>query len=253
MPYNGGWWLWNVRRRRRDLRNFFTFDGVDCRDYGVYISGPGTFSAPARAYDFVSVPGRNGDLIGNNNRLENTELTYPGFAYANFKETIRGFRSFLLSRIGYKRLTDTYHPDEFRFAAYAGPFEPDMLQNLKAGTFDVVFNCKPQRYLLSGETVHTFISTGNLFNPTMFDSKPLIRAFGSGTIGIGDEYITIASNSLPYIDIDCELMDAYNGATNCNSYVTMSENDFPTLPPGETGLTLSGITKIEIKPRWWQL
>lgn len=235
------------------MRNWFTFDGVDCRDYGVFISGQGTFSAPARGYEFFPVPGRNGDLIGNEKRLENLELTYPAFAYANFMESIRGFRSFLLSRTGYKRLVDTYHPDEYRMACYAGPFEPEMMTNNRAGTFDVIFSCKPQRYLMSGDTVHEFTSAGTLYNPTMFDAQPFIRVYGTGTLGVGGKTITISAHSYSYIDIDCELMDAYYGATNCNSYVSVTGNDFPTLPPGESGITMSGVTKAEIKPRWWQV
>ena len=235
------------------MRNYLTFAGKDCRDFGVYISGQGTFSAPARAYEFIDVPGRNGALVGTDKRLENLELTYPAFAYANFREAIRGFRSFLLSQVGYKRLVDTYHPDEFRLACYAGPFEPDVMKTNRAGTFDIVFNCKPQRYLISGETAQVLTETGTVYNPTLFDAQPLIRVYGSGTLRIGASTITVAQSTHEYIDIDCELMDAYNGATNCNSLIMLSSNDFPVLPPGETGISFTGITRVEITPRWWQL
>lgn len=235
------------------MRNWLSFAGKDCRDYGVYISGEGTFSAPSRSYDFIHIPGRDGDLLGNNKRLENLELTYPAFVYTDFKNFIRGFRSFLLSQEGYKRLADTYHPDEFRLACYAGPFEPDVLSNNRAGTFDITFNCKPQRYLLTGEVAQAYTSDGNISNPTMFDAKPLIRVYGNGTLALGDNVITIAGSSLEYIDIDCEMMDAYHGATNCNQYITLSSQDFPALPSGETHITLTGITRVEITPRWWQL
>ena len=43
------------------MRNYFTLDGTDSRDFGVYISGRGTFNGPARNLDFISVPGRNGE------------------------------------------------------------------------------------------------------------------------------------------------------------------------------------------------
>lgn len=235
------------------MRNYLTFNGKDIRDFGVYISGQGTFSAPARGYDFIQVPGRNGDLIGNERRLENLELTYPAFVYVDYKTSMRGLRSFLLSQIGYKRLIDTYHPDEYRLACFVGPLETETMNNNRAGNFDLVFMCKPQRYLLSGDEVQTFTAADTIRNPTLFDARPLIRVYGNGTLGIGDEYITIANSPYDYIDIDCDLMDAFRGATNCNQYVTVSGNDFPVIPPDETGISLSGITRADITPRWWQV
>lgn len=237
------------------MRNFLTFDGVDCRDFGVYISGQGTFSAPARAYELQEIPGRNGALIGYDAHLQNTELTYQAFVYSNFRESIRGFRNFLLSRVGYKRLIDTYHPDEYRMACYVGPFEPDVLSDNKAGSFELMFTCKPQRYLLSGENVITMTATGAIFNPTLFDAQPLIRVYGNGTIDIGTgSFLSIDENPYPYIDIDFAMMEAFSGDNNCNEYISLSDNDFPVIPPGSTTLTLSaGITKLEITPRWWQV
>ena len=135
------------------MRNYFTFDGVDSRSFGVYISGQGTFKAPARSYDAIEIPGKNGALLGIDSRLGNVELTYPAFIYSNFAENIAAFRAFLLSHKGYFKLKDSYHPDEFRLAYYPGPFEPDVTSANNAGSFDITFICKPQRYLESGEEV----------------------------------------------------------------------------------------------------
>ena len=241
------------------MRNYLTFDGVDCRDYGVYISGQGTFSAPARAYEIREIPGRNGALIGYDTHLQNLELTYPAFVYVNFAESIRGFRNFLLSRIGYKRLIDTYHPDEYRMACYAASFEPDVLNNNKAASFEITFNCKPQRFLMSGDNPITMTATGTIFNPTLFDAQPLIRVYGHGTIQFNDygaDYggtISVEETIYPYVDVDCALMEAYYGSLNLNEFVSTGDLDFPVLKPGTTNLILSGVTKIEIIPRWWQL
>ena len=139
------------------MRNYLIINGVDSRDYGVYISGQGTFSAPERAYEFYSIPGRNGALIGNEKRLENIAVTYPAFIFGDdFSEKVANFRSFLLSNIGYQRIEDSYHPDEFRMGVYVGPFEPEVTQINDAGQFDITFNCKPQRYLKDGETTYTY-------------------------------------------------------------------------------------------------
>lgn len=241
------------RRRRLALRNYLKFDGVDSRDYGVYISGQGAFNAPARAYEFLQVPGRNGALIGNEKRLENIEVTYPAFIYTNFKRAVAGWRNFLLSRNGYCRLIDTYNPEEYRMAAYVGAFDVEATQKNDAGQFDLVFNCKPQRYLISGENVMTFTSAGRIYNPTQFEARPLLRVYGTGTVGIGNNAITITETAGAYTDIDCEMMDAFYGAINCNRFIQIQNNDFPALPAGESGITLSGITKVEITPRWFRV
>lgn len=235
------------------MRNYFTLDGVDSRNFGVYISGQGTFSAPARAYEMLPVPGKNGDLVGTETRFENGELTYPAFIYANFKQNIAEFRSFINSLFGYHRLVDSYHPDEYRMVFFQGEFNPEVTSKNDAAQFDITFNCKPQRFLLSGETVTTLTADGTITNPTRFNSQPLLRVYGAGNLGINGDTITI-SQADGYTDIDCEMMDAFKGLENRNQYLTLTNYNFPVLVPGENGIALgSGITRVEITPRWWTI
>lgn len=142
------------------MRNYLTFDNKDSLDFGVYINGQGTFLAPARSYNVLNIPGRNGDLLGFGSKLENVEITYRAFIYTNFDANIAALRSFLLSHVGYFKLTDSYHPDEYRLAYYKGPFVPDVVANNGAGSFDLTFVCKPQRFLNSGEEVTTLTPAG---------------------------------------------------------------------------------------------
>lgn len=235
------------------MRNYFTLNGVDSRSFGVYISGQGTFSAPRREYNMVPIPGRNGDLVGNEKRFGNLELRYQAFIYTNFKQNIRDFRNFLLSLIGYQKLIDTYHPDEFRMALYEGEFEPEVEPKNDAGQFDIVFNCKPQRFLLTGETVTTLTANGTITNPTRFASQPLLRVYGTGQLGVNSDTITISEADV-YTDIDCEMMDCFKGTTNRNSKVSFSGNNFPTFRSGSNSISLgTGITMVEITPRWWRI
>ena len=450
------------------MREYFILNGVDSRDYGVYISGQGTFSAPQKAYTFYNVPGRNGALLGNEHRMENINVSYEAFIYADFDNNLAAFRSFLLSLNGYATLTDSYHPDEFRMAVYTGPFEPKVTRMNDAGSFTITFSCKPQRFLYSGETEYspqsgvmtgnpiyadmgdvdisslelsisvpygnatdeyklngynpissatvkangetvwsnggwqipwvieatfdletggtitkcfeevpttgwakktgygsafevsftptgtivacsflpfksgTTYSVGNIFydstnhklvalpsasittleafntwlsqyknigvvetcsvtktwsktvtlpsgvgvlsaslgrprpaypgqdaaevkitaevtgsntlvNPTPFPSKPLIRLYGEGTVDINGITITV-SDCTTYVDIDCEMMDCYEGSTNRNNDVAFSTHDFPELAPGDNTFTIvSGVGGIVVKPRWWQV
>ena len=61
------------------MRNYFVLNGVPSTDFGVYISGQGTFSAPEKDYTFYNVPGRDGSLISSNNRFNNVTLKYEAF------------------------------------------------------------------------------------------------------------------------------------------------------------------------------
>ena len=232
------------------MRNFFFFDNKDSRDFGVYISGQGTFSAPARSYNVVQIPNRSGDLLGIGSRLENVSLTYPAFIYRDFETNLAALRAFLLAHEGYFKLQDTYHPDEYRKAYFPGPFEPEVTSRNNAGSFDLTFICKPQRFLVSGDDTKTFTANGSIINPTLFNAQPLIRIYGTGTVEIGTQEIDISSAN-EYTDIDCELMDCFKGVVNKNQYVYFNTNDFPVIPPGESGITLDGVTKVEITPRWW--
>lgn len=235
------------------MLNYFTFNGTDSRDFGVYISGQGTFNAPERAYSLMKVPGRDGALVGFDNRLENVELTYPAFICSNFSQNMEDFRSFLLSQVGYQKLVDSYHPNEYRMAIYPGAFEAEVTSLNDAGQFDITFVCKPQRFLNSGDNVTTLTASTSISNPTLFNAQPLMRVYGTGVLGIGSQSVTI-STADSFTDIDCEMMDCYKGTASKNRYVSFSNYKFPVLSPGTNNITLgTGITKVEITPRWWVL
>lgn len=239
------------------MRNYLVFNGHDSRDYGVYISGEGTFSAPQKTVNFLAVPGKNGDLIGASSRFQNITVTYPAFIYSNFNENIRNFRSMLNSINGYAELTDSYHADEFRLAAYADEFEPKVQPKNDAGAFDIVFNCKPQRFLVSGKNSTTYTATSfTVTNPTLFPSKPILEVYvpsgNSGIFSIGSQSITVNNPGGTTI-IDCEMQDCYYGSTNLNKFVTFSNYKFPELKPGINNIALTSGMSIKIQGNWWWL
>lgn len=138
------------------MRNSLIFDSVDTLDYGVVIDGEAVFDAPERDVEVVTIPGRNGTLQIDNGRFENIEVTYPASiwadAHGDFKTKIRDLRNAFASKRGYKRLTDTYHADEYRLGVFKAGLECDPGVYNTAAEFDIVFDCKPQRFLTSGET-----------------------------------------------------------------------------------------------------
>lgn len=137
-----------------------TFGSVNTSAYDVYVTGEQAFNAPARVYEMIDIPGRSGQLAIDGKRYENIEVSYPAGlftrAHTDYREKIAAIRNALASQTGYQRLTDSYNPDEFRMAIYAGPFDTEPVGNLIASEFEINFNCKPQRYLTSGEVPEAF-------------------------------------------------------------------------------------------------
>lgn len=235
------------------MRNYFTFNNEDSCDYGLWISGSGTYDAPKRDVSKYSVPGRNGDLLIDNHRFNNIPLSYPAFISKDFYYKFDDFKAFMLSQSGYLRLEDTYHPNEYRMAQFVGPMNPDVKVLNVAGEFEIEFDCKPQRWLKVGEKAIEITSSTTINNPTLYTAKPLVRVYGTGTLVIGSETIEI-NDVDSYVDIDCEIMDAYKDSTNCNSDIELTSGGFFELEPGLNTITMdNSITSIELTPRWWTI
>ena len=273
------------------LLNHLTYDGVDSSSFGVFISGEGVFDAPARRGEMISIPGRNGSLFMDEGVFENIEVEYPAFIgtgyEALFRKKLGDLRSWLTSRGNYKRLTDTYHPDEFRLGVFRESLETDPQYITRAGKFTMKFDCKPQRYLVSGEDPVVFYENGTIVNPTLFASSPLIKVAGNGTVAIGEngKYRFIVSNNPGIIWIDTDIMEAYLPAgkvypwtdekgiqldqeigiglellvglefpKNMLGHIEFINSVMPKIDPGVVPVRMSStITELAIIPRWWRL
>lgn len=229
--------------------HFFTFGEINSQDFGVWISGSGTYNAPAKDVTVMDIPGRNGTIMFDNGRWENITLTYPAFISRHFQPRIDDFRAAMASQVGYQRLEDTYHPDEFRLALFKGGLSVSPTTRNLAGNFDVTFDCKPQRFLKLGEVVETWPQHSTIYNPTRFDALPLIRVYGIGNFTLNGVTMNVSYNTGQWLTIDCDTQNAYRGTTNCNSLITY---DFPVLSPGANTLTHNFHT-FEMIPRFWTL
>ena len=122
------------------------------------------YNAPERAVEMIDIPGRSGAYALDLGKFENIEVTYHAVVAGNnnstFTERISNLRNFLCSRVGYCRLSDDYNPGEYRMATYRSGLETDGVYN-NGAEFDIVFDCKPQRYLAIGEEVVTIGAWGN--------------------------------------------------------------------------------------------
>lgn len=230
-------------------RQGFVFGSVNTQDYGIWVSGEGTFGSTKRDVESVKIAGKNGTLKLDNGRYENITVSYPCYLLSGFGDTFNAFRDALMHELGYQVLADTFHPEEFRIGEFNGSLSPTMGAFVNGGLWTVSFDCKPQRFLISGTRWLNVADGEVLHNPANGKAKPVIRVTGSGTVGIGNEMLTIAENSYPYIDIDCELQDCFYESINCNSLVSVT--DFPVLGK-DTGITFT-VDEVQIMPRWFRL
>jgi phage-related protein len=230
------------------MRHYFVLNGVPSIDFGVYLAEANIMDAAERDYSEVTVPGRSGTLLYDNNRWANITLTITAYISDSIKEKAQAFRTFLLSLPGYVRYEDTLHPDEYRMVRTSGSFKISK-SDRAGGSFSLSFSCKPYRYVKDGEDKLEFTGASTLYNPYAIPAKPLLRIYGYGTIVVGTGKIKIASDVGEYIDIDCEMKDAYVGTENRNSFITVTQ--WPELTQGDNSIALSStISKIEITPRW---
>lgn len=208
-----------------------SFDNVSSRSYGVYITGEAVYNAPEREVEMISIPGRNGQFALDKGRFENIEVTYPAGIFAqsetDFANAISDFRNFLCSREGYVRLTDEYNPNEYRMAIYKSGLEVEPAM-LKAGEFEITFDCKPQRFLTSGETASTVSRGGTLTNPTLFASHPMIMTKGYGNITLNGYEVSIPNGTMG----DTELQRNYIGNEVSGSDILESFYDKIHISPG---------------------
>ena len=135
-----------------DNKKYFIFNGKKSSDFDVWASGLNIFHSPERRIERIQVPGRNGELLIEDGSFKNTELLFKDcFIPRHFSENFTNLSNYLNRQKDYQRLELSWIPDEYRLAAVHGDIEASMKNWNGMGKFDLAFNCKPQRFLKSGE------------------------------------------------------------------------------------------------------
>lgn len=266
----------------------FRFKNTCSRDLGIIITKTPEDSIPERDVETVSIPGRNGNLVFDKGRYNNVTRTY---ACAVLPEFLNDRTDYLMAVLSgdmdgwtetdsayllalskviqllsptaqYFRLEDSYDQRIYRIARVSSGISVENIVN-QAGIFSVEFDCKPQKFLISGDVAKIFTEATPQINRFLFNfseqtAKPLIRVTGSGAgdISVGGINVEVKDLTDP-ITLDCEMQNAYGQTgdgplVNKNSVIYAPE--FPHLPPGRCAVSWSGgIERVEIIPRWWTL
>lgn len=231
-----------------------SYNGTSSDSLGIFLSGSGTYNAAELDATAYEIPGRNGDLIIPNNRYKNIEVTYPAFVPNDFENRVQAVRNWMRSAEGYKKIEDNYDSTHYRMGMGVGVLEFTPAQMNRAANLQLVFNCKPQRFLKTGDTAVNPSSGATISNPTQYDAKPEIsfkNPTSSATLTIGSITVTATSAYTGVVVIDCETQNIYSGSNNLNSYFTVT--NFPVLKPGNNTITYSGVTNVTVIPHYWEL
>ena len=234
------------------MANTFRYAGRESSSFFTFVSDSNGWNSAPRILNDIQVPGRSGTLTPlNSNTFNNFQLTYQCYMTKEMKLKLDELRAYLNAFSGYQRLEDTINPTYYRMARYNGSFEVGD-KDKQGATFSIKFDCMPQKFLKSGEATITLTASGTIKNPTSYDAKPVLKIYGTGEVKIGTSTIKVNAGT-QYIEFDCDTLNAYEGANNRNNNIELAKEPL-LLANIATGITLgSGITKVEIKPRWYTI
>ena len=229
------------------------YHGISCADVRVVVERYPNVILPSRKQEKISVPGRSGDILLQQDAWENVRQPYDIYISAERPRlcaVAHQVAEWLLVP-GYNRLEDSYWLDYFRLATYAGGAEIENVLG-RFGRATIEFDCLPQRWLKSGEHPVPVSGPIDLMNPTPYTAAPLITVSGgagAGAVTVGD--YTIELDRCDGVLLDCENEDATRNGQNFNLSVS---GRFPKLPAGKIPVSFSGAVQgLQIVPRWYTL
>ena len=240
------------------------YNGRPSTDFGIIVEKYPPINHGSKRGEAYTIPGRNGTFYTEDGTYDNYIQPYD----VAIIEKNRGAAARCadiaawLAVPGFLRLEDSFEPEYFKLARYAGPLNVEQIMG-RYGRCTLEFECQPERWLKSGEipivtTSATVIGGRNLTPNT---TKPLLKITRSSstTVSQGNQTLfTIGGYDSDDKDviIDCAEgtimsgggVDLYGSTTFATDY-----HVFPTLKPGDNVIWATNSTRIEIVPRWYVL
>lgn len=261
-------------------RRWMVIGGVNLAEFNCYLLNPGIASAPERDVEMVTVPGRNGDVVIDNHRFKNHTVQYKcAIDGSCARYDFERLTAWLKSLTGYQRIEECYHPESYRMGVFNASIEPDK-QNVRQVTFTLTANCKPQKFLLSGEQQSeafvplfadglAYYTSDLLAQDTSFENETCVliqkgttqaqafeniahinvwRAYGSGT---STTYTGNDARALVQMDGTTASIDLFDltGHGNAYSYyqIVFTNTDVDAIFKASSGTTARIVSQIELQ------
>jgi len=229
--------------------NSFTLDNnINSRsNLGLRVTEPPIIPPSKRVIDSIAVDGREGTLTILKGWEDVAFALKAALIGANLHSRYREILPTILNAktIYFSGDSGVYYNIKF---AEAGALERKLTSLYE---FSLTFTCAPFRYIRNVSAV-SMTASGNITNPGTVYSLPKITVYGTGsrtlTINGKPIILNILSGNLV---IDSELRTCHFGNVAQNNQMN---GDFPVLNVGGNTITLgTGITRIEVEPRWRHL
>lgn len=234
------------------MKDYFIWNGVDCRTYGIHVSEQPPITFPAERSTTTNVPGRPGSLTTLDGEDVYDDLLLTASCFITSLDRIYEISRWLkgsgtvtfANRLGghYKaRIVNQI------------PFEKILRGNPHC-SFAVNFRCFPFWYLDGVENISLYTSTQVIQNPGSVYSEPVIKVFGSGniTLMVGTQIIELQDVD-GSITIDSVLKEAYKESALGTSTLQNEKmtGEFPILRSGANAISWSGnVNLVVITPNW---
>ncbi len=232
------------------MQDYFIWNGVDCRTYGIHVSEQPPITIPLERSTQTNVPGRPGSLTQLEGDDVYDDMILTATCFITDPAQIPAIAGWLK---GSGTVTFANRMGGYYKARIANqiPFEK-VMRGRPHCVFAVNFRCYPFWYLENVSDI-TLTSSGQfVINPGNVYSEPIITIYGSGDIAIMiggtiTELTEISGN----ITVDSYLKEAYKNSALMNDHMS---GDFPVFKPGSNAVLWTGsVNRVVIRANWRSL
>jgi predicted phage tail component-like protein len=222
---------------------YFIFNGVNSKERGVIVNKLPSISKPERSFEEIDVPGRNGNLYIDNKCYNSFqyEITCTLMPSSNIRTIAQWLN-------GSGKLTISTELDKFYNVIIKNQIDFEQVYRV-CNEFKIKFEVQPIAYSKKEKELTLTNNTQIIIKESTYEIKPYLKIRGSGniTLTINNKSIVL-KNIQGYIELDCELEEAFKENENCNNKVECDE--FPILIPGQNSISWIGtVSFVQIKYR----
>lgn len=223
--------------------NYFIFNDINSIDENIIIRTMPPIKKAAKRIEKVDIPGKNGSLYIDEDAYETMIIQIECSIIE--KTDISRISKWLNGR---GNLILSSSPDRFYKANIINSIDFTSIVG-KIYEFPLEVELDPISYGLEERNINISEETEITITESTYNVKPYIKVVGSGdiTLTINDENV-ILNNIEDYIELDCEIEEAYKEHSTCNHKIYC--NEFPKLHPGENHISWIGnVQNLQIKYR----
>ena len=218
---------------------------------GLLIQNLPPITKPQQRAQVEEIDGRDGDLID-----------FLGYAAYDKSFDVGLYGNYCINKIlDYFNMSGmvTFSNEPDKFYRFTSLSQIDFNRLLRFKTATVTMHVQPFKYSLVDKlksfTISSNPATVEIRNNGNFYALPTLKIFGSGIVTVALNAVTVFTINLAsdeYIVLDCQILEAYKGATLKNRSVLGNYDNFK-LQPGVNYVTFTGsVSQVEFTnfSRW---